>query len=121
MHSRRGAMEPGERDRIVTLLQSTDGVDGVGAPIQTWTTLVAEIPAARIELRGMERFAAAQLSAKLETRWEINYRSDMDPDLVDVPKTRRLQEFSRIYDIVNAEVIGRREGVELTTIAQAKT
>jgi hypothetical protein len=42
----------------------------------------------------------------------------MDPDLLDVPKRRRLVYKGRTYDIVAAGQIGRNEGVELLTLAK---
>lgn len=113
-----GALEPGERDWIVEIQQVTDDVDDSGAPLETWTTLVAHMPAAKYDVRGMERFAAQQLSASYDTRWHINYRLDMDPELLDVAKVRRLVHQGRVYDIVAASMIGRREAVELLTLAK---
>jgi hypothetical protein len=45
------------------------------------------------------------------------YRADMDPDLVDVPKARRLVFGGRVHDIAAAQHLGRREGIELSTKA----
>lgn len=117
-------MEPGERDYIITIEQVTDSVDGSsGEPLETWTTLEANMPAGKYDLQGYdlqgyERQQVNQLSARYDTRWEINYRLDMDPDLVDVPKTRRIVCRGRTHDIVAASMIGRREGIELQTIAK---
>lgn len=44
----------------------------------------------------------------------------MDPDLVDVPKKRRLSYQGRIYDITSASVEGRKEAIRLTTLASSK-
>ena len=113
-----GSLEPGQRDWIVELQQVTDGVDSSGAPLETWTTLVENMPAAKYDVRGTERFAAQQLSASYDTRWHINYRTDMDPELHDVAKTRRLVHRGRVHDIVAATMVGRREAVELLTLAK---
>lgn len=113
-------MEPGERDWTVTIEQLTqpDQADDSGAPEENWTTLVT-MPAAKYDVRGMERFTAQQLSASYDTRWEINYRLDMDPELVtNLPKVRRIVHRGRVHDIVAASMIGRREGVELMTLAK---
>lgn len=118
MARRWAPMEPGERDYIVTIQKVTDSIDvSSGEPVETWSTLVT-MPAARFDQQGYEREKADQLSARFDVRWEINYRLDMDPDLVDVPKARRLVCNGRTHDIVQASVIGRREGVELLTIAR---
>lgn len=118
MASRHGAADPGLRDRIVTIEYRTAAVDSEGAPDDTWTTLVASCPASKADITGWERLRADQMSARYDTRWEINYRLDMDPELVDVAKDRRLVVNGRTHDIVAASEIGRREGVELLTIAK---
>jgi SPP1 family predicted phage head-tail adaptor len=116
-------MDPGERDRIITIQQrsSADAVDDSGAPVETWTTLVASMPASRRYAQARERFTADQLSSKYDVVFEVNYRADMDPDLVDVPKLRRVLFHGRIHDIVAANQIGMREGVELLTLASGRT
>jgi len=117
--TRRSAMEPGERDHTILIQQraASDAVDSVGAPTDDpWTTLVAAMPASREDISARERFAAEQLSASYDTRWEINYRLDMDPWLIDVPKLRRILYQGRVLNIVAANQIGRREGVELLTL-----
>ena len=115
-----GALEPGQRDWIITIqqLDAPDAVDDTGAPIENWVTLVDQMPAAKYDVRGMERFAAQQLSASYDVKWHINYRTDMDPELLDVAKHRRIVHQNRVYDIVAATMIGRREAVELMTLAK---
>jgi SPP1 family predicted phage head-tail adaptor len=113
-------LEPGQRDWIITIqrLDAPDAVDDTGAPIENWVTLVDQMPAAKYDVRGMERFAAQQLSASYDVKWHINYRTDMDPELIDVAKHRRIVHQNRVYDIVAATMIGRREAVELLTLAK---
>lgn len=114
---RQTPFDAGERDRQITLQQVTDGtVDDSGFPLEPWTDLVS-VFAKRIDLGGSEMFKASQLSAPYDTRWEIAYRTDMDPDEIDVPKARRLSYKGRVYDIVSASEIGRREGIELFTLS----
>jgi head-tail adaptor len=122
---RHAPFEPGHRDRTITIQQrnATDAVDSEGAPTPDtagWTTLVANMPAAKQDIQGRERFVSNEESARFDTRWEINYRVDMDPELVDVPKLRRIVHNGRTYDIVAASEIGRREGLELLTLAGSK-
>ena len=122
MATRRGHFEPGLRDRVITIQQrsAADAVDEAsGEPTETWTTLVADMPAARTGVSGWERFRSEQTSARFDDRWEINYRADMDPDLIDVPKVRRLLIGTRVLEIVAAAEIGRREGIELLTVASS--
>lgn len=113
--------EPGERDRVVTLQQLAESTGtGSNFPIEGWSTLVATMPASKADLSGRERMIAGELSAKVDSMFVINYRSDMDPDLVDVPKTRRVVLAGRVFDIVAAFHIGRKDGVQLMTLAGSR-
>lgn len=108
------SIDPGERDRLVTIQQAATA--DAGFPTETWTALV-DAWMGKQQISGRERFAAAQVSAPFDTRWEMAYRADMDPELVDVPKARRLVYQGRVHDIVSADLIGRRDGVELLTLS----
>ena len=110
-------MEPGERDRKVTIQAVTSSVGASGRPIETVTTL-ASVWMRRLDLSMTEAWKTSQLSAAATTQWEMGYREDMDPELVDVPRTRRLLYQGRAYDITGASQIGRREGIELLTLAK---
>jgi len=110
--------DAGERDRAVTIQQLTESSGTSGFPVESWTTLATPVWMRRDDLRGNERFDAGQLSSPFDTRWEMPYREDMDPELVDVAKTRRLLYKNRAYDIVNGSQIGRRDGIELMTLAR---
>jgi SPP1 family predicted phage head-tail adaptor len=113
-------MEPGERDRIVIIQKMTDGKGTSGFPTEAPSTLAA-VPMRKADMNGSERYQAEQLSAPFNTRWEMGYRADMDPELVDVAKTRRLVYQGRAYDIVEAHMIGRREGIELLTLTAQRS
>jgi head-tail adaptor len=119
MAYRRNPIDPGEKDRRITIEQrpATTTVDSSGAPLDgPWTTLVSGVAACRGDVTGWERVQMQQTSARYDVRYEIGYRADMDPDLLDVPKLRRVKEFDRVHDIVSASVIGARDGIELMTI-----
>lgn len=109
-------MEPGERDRAVLIQQlaESDGVSGF--PVETWTTLHACVWMRKLELQQKERFVAGQLSSPATCQWELPYLADMDPELVDVTKKRRLVSQGRVYDITSGSQIGRRDGIELLTL-----
>lgn len=109
-------MEPGERDRAVTIQQMTETVVN-GVPKESWTTLVGTVWMRKMGLKASERFTAQQVKGSADTQWEMDYREDMDPELIDVVKTRRLLYMGRVYDITGADVIGRREGIELVTLS----
>jgi head-tail adaptor len=110
------AADTGQRDRFVTIEQLTESVADSQYPVETWATLSTAWMYKR-DASMTERFKAAQVSAAFDTQWEMDYRGEMDPDRVDVPKTRRLRYLDRVYDITGARVIGRREGIELLTLA----
>ena len=110
-------LDPGVRDRKVTIEQATTATGTGGFPVETWTTLVS-MYASRAELAARERMTGADRhEARYTTRWEINYRADMDPESVDVAAVRRVVHEGRVHDIVSASVIGRRMGIELMTKA----
>ena len=111
-------MESGERDRAVTVQQLTDSVGSSGFPVETWATLYETAWMRKVDVSQRERFMAAQLSSPIDTQWEMGYVADMDPDLVDVAKSRRLVYQGRVFDIVSAQQIGRCDGIELLTLAK---
>lgn len=91
-----------------------------GAPKESWFTLASPVWMSKRDMRGDERWKTDQVTAKFDSLWDMSYRADMDPELVDVPKLRRLVYQNRTYQIVSATLIGRREGVQLATIASTK-
>lgn len=115
------ALNAGDMDREIVIQSPTASAGGSGFPVDTWAPLTADpIWAFRIDVGGRERFVSNQLSAPFDCRWQIYYRDDMDPELVDVPKLRRLLYQNRIYDIVAAVQMERQEGIELLTLASSK-
>ncbi len=67
--------------------------------METWTEL-AKVWMRKDDGAGRERFIASQTAAASDARWTAPYRADLDPELVDVAKSRRLVYLGRIYDIV---------------------
>lgn len=117
-------IDAGQRDRKITIEQrpAADTLDTEGAPIDgPWTTLVDCMPAAKHDMHGEERMRGDdRIASKFDTRWVINYRLDMDPELLDVPKLRRVKVGDRYHQIVAAAEIGRRQGIEIMTVASTK-
>lgn len=101
----------------VTIQELTMTVTPSNQPKESWSTL-CQAWMARDSMTGAERILAAQESAKAITRWVMRYRSDMDPDLVNVPKERRLLYNDRPYNIRAAENLDRKVGISLTTLAK---
>lgn len=116
-------LSSGRRDRSITLQQrpAEDTADAdSGEPIDgPWTNLVCNMPASRLSLSASERFRSEQVSARMDDEWEINYRADMDPELVDVPKCRRLKYQGRLFEITGADLIGRRRGIRIYTLSSS--
>lgn len=104
----------GARDRQVTIQELAESKGASNFSVETWTDLT-EVWAAKMETRGLERFVADQVSAPFDSKWQIPYLASMDPDLVNVPKTRRLVVKGRVHDIVAAAEVGRRQAIELMT------
>ena len=107
----------GTRDKYITLQRITETDDG-GFPTDT-TGTEYRMFASRNDLTNSgwsrERNAGAQVSARLETEWVIPYRSELDPETVDVCKAFRLVYGGRTHDIVIAAPIGRKADILLTT------
>ena len=114
-------LQSGKRDRLVTIQQLTEGVDPEsGEPTETWTTLVSQMWASQRKTSGAEAFKSDQESARFDCEWEINWREDMNPDTLDIPKVRRILFGTRVHDIVEAVEVGRRAGLCLYTLASAQ-
>jgi head-tail adaptor len=106
----------------VTIQRLTDGVDNSGAPQETWATLTTAWMARRQTRSGRvdEQFTADQLSSGSITEWTMRYLASMDPDIVDVPKSRRLLYLGRAYDILTAENMDRKVGIVIRTLSHSK-
>jgi head-tail adaptor len=117
------AITIGQRNKWVTLEQNlTADAGGTSSfPVEAWTTLATDVAAAKADVGGREYFAAHQLSTPFDTRWNIAYRADMDPELVDVTKRRRIVYLNRHYDIVYAAQLGLRDSIDLLTLSGGGT
>jgi SPP1 family predicted phage head-tail adaptor len=109
----------GELVHEVTVQAGTEGVDGSGAPETTWADL-GTVRAGRRHWTSNETFRGEQLSAAMFTVWTMRYWSEMDPDLVDIQKSRRLVYQGRIYDIVEVAPMDPRVGLEVRTLASSR-
>ena len=109
-------LSAGIRNRQVTIQQLTPSRGPSGAPVESWTTLV-DLQASKYDDTGQERFAENQLSSPFDTTWEIPYLASCDPELLNVPKTRRVVYAGRVHDIVSATLLGLHRGIALKTVA----
>lgn len=108
----------GRRDKQLVFEQKVAPTGGQ-YPAPSWLPLVT-VWASRLDLRADERYATAQEAAYKETQWHFDYIASMDPDLVDVPNERRAKYLGRIYNIRAASMIGRKEGIEVITLARSQ-
>lgn len=108
----------GARDCLVTLQGIADVKAASGMPMKTLTGTSYPLKAAKRELSQGERFVGDQVTARADYEWSLPYRREIDPDLVDVAKAFQLVYLGRVYDIVGAEMIGRRAGVAVKTLAR---
>lgn len=108
--------DAGKRDRWITIQSAIETTDPSGFPIMTWVDLVGTW-AMRTQQSGAEAYTAHQAVATAVVDFEFPYRGDCDPELIDVPKLRRVVYQGRTHDIVEADVVGRREGLKYTTIS----
>lgn len=110
--------DAGSRNCYVTIQQLTESRSAGAYPVETWATLRQEW-AGREDATGREMFGAGQTTASFETRWHLGYSAEMDPETVDVPKTRRIVWKGRTHEIVFARMTAGRE-IELLTLAASK-
>lgn len=104
----------GERTKRVTVQAGTPRAGASKLPIMDWTTAATRtFYMRRIDASGSEKLASAQFQASVESEWEMPYSAWMDPELVDVPKLRRLVFQGRTYDIHRAVVRDDPEGKQI--------
>lgn len=107
-----------ERDRAVTIEEMTESKGSTGFPLESWSTLVENYWCSKHDRTGQERFAVGLQTSPMFTNWVGSYRADMDPELLDVTKLRRLVYKGRQYDIIAAKQVGMKESIEYQTIAR---
>lgn len=100
-------MRAGLLDRRITIQSLEVARDAVGGQVETWTTVVADLPAQRMYIRGTELFAAQQLHKEEVRKYRIRYRSN-------ISTTNRIIDGSDTLDILYVAELGRREGLEIT-------
>lgn len=81
--------------------------------------LLEEVWAAREDLAGRERVALNLKEATFDTRWQVPYLVEIDPEQVDVPKRVRIVHYGRAYDVAFASRVGDTL-IELLTLAGAR-
>lgn len=100
-------------DRRIAVERASVTVDAFGAEVPSWRKL-ATVWAAKEDVRDSERFAASAVSSEITTRFRIRW-SDRVADLT--PRDR-VNMNGRIYQVVAAKEIPRRQGIEITATAR---
>jgi head-tail adaptor len=107
----------GHRKWYVQIDALVETIDESGTPVVSWSALAFDW----MEKRGLnatERYMSDQIAARFYTRWVMPFRLTMDPDTLDIPKTRRLVYQGRAYDIERAQILDLLEQqIELVTVA----
>lgn len=106
----------GMRDVPVTVQRrrSVGHTEPSGFPVSEWVPM-ADVFMAREDLAGKEEDRPGQRFTYGSTRWEMPYRPDMDPDIVNVPAERRLVYHGVVFDIEAATAVGRQRTIALFT------
>ncbi|RZJ01818.1 MAG: head-tail adaptor protein [Brevundimonas sp.] len=107
------ALFAGKLDRRITIQRATVTRDEYNAEVSTWATM-ANVWAAYEPIKDGERFRAGERAAELSARFQIRYSSQV----AGVTAEDRLTFDGKTYEIINVKEIGRREGIELTTVAR---
>lgn len=109
-------MDAGRRNLLVRVQYRSDGTSDSEFPVNDWdVTEEKQIFMNRQSARGSERLMAMQVQATYDATWNMAYRTDMDPDLVDVTAERRIVWQGRVHDIVSAAIHEDRMEIELQT------
>lgn len=117
-------MTSGQRRKLVTIQQLSESRGLSNFPLEEWTplrTLYGSREDQQAPRRFREDFKSDQLTALNETKWAFPYCTDIDPEVVAVPKTRRLLYKDRVYDITSATIHEETTGgrfIELMTVAK---
>lgn len=103
-------LDPGRRDRLVTIEQNTPTTNAHGVSLESWSTFT-QWWARRIDGSGSERFAADQRFATSTTMWR-------GPYIPGVRAAMRINENGNYFDIQDIGELGRHEELEILTTAR---
>lgn len=105
-------MRSGRLDRRLTIQAVTETRGSAGDVVETWAD-VATVWAEKMDEKGREYFAAAQVTAERPTRFTIRWRSGL------TAKHRVVCE-GVTYDVQAIDEIGRRKGLWLYCLARGQ-
>jgi SPP1 family predicted phage head-tail adaptor len=104
-------MRAGALDRRVTIQRKTVIQDPYGEEIETWTDL-ATVSAQVTQQSGREFLAAETVQAVVRVLFRLRW-------IADIQATDRVIYGGRSHDIQEVKELGRREGLDLMTVAAA--
>lgn len=93
----------------ITIQELTINRDAMGGVTETWINKYSNLPAAKRELSGREKFhAKSDREISYDSKiFEIRY-------IKGITKIHRVVYDSMYYDIVRVQEVGFREGIDLT-------
>lgn len=106
-------LQAGQLDRQITIQSATEAQATDGFPAKTWANIATDptVWAQVVPLRGRERFDAQQINAEVDTLFRTRWRSDLTEQM-------RIVYDSTPYDITALTEMGRRDGLEILTVAR---
>jgi len=111
-------------DRYIQIETMTSVPDTVGEPTETWTAIDARRPAAYRPINGTERFTSDQFIARQQAEFIIRWSTDVSMlsplDRIIYPAGESPIMDEDIYDIMDVQEIGRREGLRILTARRAE-
>lgn len=107
-------MRPGDLDRRITIQRVSVTQDDYNNDVEAWED-VCTVWASYEPLSDGERLRAGERAAEASARFQIRHSRQV----ADVSARDRLLFRCTVYQITHTKEIGRREGIELTTIARA--
>jgi|SRR5262245_4171782 len=106
------------RQKVVVEQRTSSG--GGGFPVDVWVPLMT-MWSEKVDLLGQEAWRADQMTARYDTRFIVPYAPALDPEIVDVPATHRLQYRGQTYDITTAQIVGNFEGIEYHAVTSTQS
>ncbi len=119
-------MRAGRLDRHITIQRKTVSYDAAGEPFESWTGLATNWAASISPVRGAERLIGEQIVAteqnEFRFRWATAIATLSSLDRIVYPASDASSSpppIRSIYNIIDVQEIGRREGFTVITSRQA--
>lgn len=106
-------MQAGQLDRRVQFLRAALVDDGYQTAPGPYTAHGAPVWAAKVEVSDAERFRAGTVEPVITTRFQVRWSAFT----AGIERSDRLTCEGREYAIVGIKELGRREGLEISTVA----